>query len=285
MSTRRISTGKLGRALLGSIVADNNKLQSVVANVNIVLEPNGSGLVESLSDIQLSNAKTLRLADSDSSAYVGLKSPANVTNSITYTLPGAITQNYFLTTDASGNLSWANATVNISNQTTDTATYYPVVTTSTSGNVNTVNVSTTKLTFVPSTGTISATLSRVTGTTASSSTSTGALVVSGGAGIAGQLTATTLVETSSIAFKENINPIENALEVVTQLFGVTYDRKDNNEHEAGLIAEHVYNVAPDLVSLDKDGKPYGIKYTKIGAYLIEAIKSLKNELDELKGKQ
>ena len=117
----------------------------------------------------------------------------------------------------------------------------------------------------------------------SSSTTTGTLVVTGGMGVSGQITATTLVETSSIAFKENINPIENALELVMQLIGVTYDRKDNKEHEAGLIAEHVYTIAPDLVSLDKDGKPYGIKYTKLGAYLIESIKSLKNEIEILKG--
>ena len=98
-----------------------------------------------------------------------------------------------------------------------------------------------------------------------------------------QYTATTLVETSSIAFKENINPIENALDLVLKLAGVTYDRKDNNEHEAGLIAEDVYKIAPDLVSLDLNGNPYGIKYTKIGAYLIEAIKTIKADIDQLKG--
>jgi hypothetical protein len=118
---------------------------------------------------------------------------------------------------------------------------------------------------------------------ASSSTTTGTLVVTGGVGISGQLTAATLVETSSIVFKENINPIINALELVMQLSGVTYDRKDNKEHEAGLIAEHVYTIIPDLVSLDANGKPHGIKYTKLTAYLLESIKSLKEEINQLKG--
>jgi len=103
-------------------------------------------------------------------------------------------------------------------------------------------------------------------------------------GVSGQLTATTVVETSSIVFKENINPINNALELVMQLMGVTYDRKDNKEHEAGLIAEQVYKIIPDLVSLDADGKPHGIKYTKLGAYLIESIKELKQEIVELQRK-
>ena len=118
---------------------------------------------------------------------------------------------------------------------------------------------------------------------ASSSTSTGTLVVTGGVGVSGQLTAATLVETSSITLKENINPIDNALELVMQLMGVTYDRKDNKEHEAGLIAEQVYKIIPDLVSLDDNGKPHGIKYTKLGAYLIEAIKTIKADIDQLKG--
>jgi hypothetical protein len=119
---------------------------------------------------------------------------------------------------------------------------------------------------------------------ASTTTTTGTLVVTGGVGISGQLTAATLVETSSIEFKENINPIENALDLVMQLAGVTYDRKDNKEHEAGLIAEQVYKIIPDLVSLDANGKPHGIKYTKLGAYLIESIKELKKEIAELKGR-
>ena len=84
-------------------------------------------------------------------------------------------------------------------------------------------------------------------------------------------------------FKENVNPIENALELVMQLMGVTYDRKDNKEHEAGLIAEQVYKIIPDLVSLDADGNPHGIKYTKLTAYLLESIKTLKQDIEKLKG--
>jgi hypothetical protein len=117
---------------------------------------------------------------------------------------------------------------------------------------------------------------------ASSTTATGTLVVTGGVGVSGQLTATTIVETSSIAFKENVMPIENALNLILQLVGVTYDRKDQVRHEAGLIAEEVYKVVPNLVSLDEAGNPYGIQYTKITAYLVECIKSLKQEINELK---
>jgi hypothetical protein len=124
---------------------------------------------------------------------------------------------------------------------------------------------------------------RVNDGTASNATNTGCAVFSGGIGIAGQMTATTIVETSSIAFKENVNPIEDALNKVMQLVGVTYDRKDMDKHEAGLIAEEVNKVIPELVSKDADGNPHGIQYSKLTAYLIEAVKSLKNEIDTLKG--
>lgn len=261
MSTRRITTGKVGRNVLGSIVAEDNSLQSVITNANIILDPNGTGIVESTTDIRLNAAKSLRFADSDSSNFVAVKSPATVASNITYTLPGTITANFYLTTDSNGNLSWANATVNISNQTTDTATYYPMITTSTTGTVNTVNTSTTKLSFQPSTGTLTATAFSGTSST-----------------LSGTLTAASIVETSSIAYKENVEPITNALEKVMQLVGVTYDRKDGSRYnEAGLIKEDVEKVLPNLVTDD------GIHYTKLTAYLIEAVKELTKEIVTLKG--
>jgi hypothetical protein len=95
---------------------------------------------------------------------------------------------------------------------------------------------------------------------------------------AGAIVASSITETSSIALKENINPIENALNLLTKLNGVTYDRKDgSSKNEAGLIKEDVEQILPNVVSGD------GIQYTKLTAYLIEAIKVLKNEIDELKG--
>jgi hypothetical protein len=280
---RRISTGRVGRAVLGSLSTDDSSLKAVKTNANISLEPNGTGIAVVTSDLELRSAKSLRLADTDSSNYLALKAPGTVASNITYTLPGTLTNNYFLKTDASGVLSWAEAAVTVTNQTSDTATYYPLMTTSTTGTLTAVNTSSTRATFQPSTGTFTSSLIRANGGQASTTTTSGSLVVTGGVGVSGQITAATIVETSSIAFKENVEPIDNALDKIMQLVGVTYDRKDNSEHEAGLIAEDVYKILPDLVSLDESGNPHGIKYTKLGAYLIESIKSLKAEIDRLKG--
>jgi hypothetical protein len=96
------------------------------------------------------------------------------------------------------------------------------------------------------------------------------------------LTVDTLVEASTIILKENINPIENALNKISNLNGVLYNRKGYSDVEAGLIAEDVAEVLPEVVSFDESGNPHGIKYTKLTAYLIEAVKSLKAEILELK---
>jgi hypothetical protein len=94
----------------------------------------------------------------------------------------------------------------------------------------------------------------------------------------------TLTEASSIKLKENIRPITNALDVVCNLEGVIYDKKDGSSYdEPGFIAEKVAEVIETLVDRDKDGNPMGVKYNKTIAYLVEAIKELKAEIDLLKG--
>lgn len=132
----------------------------------------------------------------------------------------------------------------------------------------------------------------VANTTGTTSTTTGAIVVAGGLGVAGGITvggtvrANAIVETSSIAFKENVNPIQDALDSILKLSGVIYDRKDKSAlNEAGLIAEDVNKIIPNIVVKDDDGKPFGIQYTKLVAYLVEAIKDQQQQINELKKKK
>jgi hypothetical protein len=101
---------------------------------------------------------------------------------------------------------------------------------------------------------------------------------------AGTITVTSLVENSTYKVKENIQPITGALDSMLQLNGVTYDRKDkSSKNEAGLIAEEVNKILPNVVAKNADGEPEGINYTKLTAYLIEAVKELKEEIEILKG--
>lgn len=60
--------------------------------------------------VQIGGAKSLRLADTDSSNYVGFKSPAVLAANTTYTLPTADgTSGQALTTNGSASLSWSTA--------------------------------------------------------------------------------------------------------------------------------------------------------------------------------
>ena len=320
---RKVSIGIVGSGGgLGTIVASGtgNTLTTAVTNQNLIIDPNGTGITQIVGARQLTAQSYLRLADADSSNYVAHKAAATIATNYTLTWPSAVTSvaGYALTSATDGTLSWtslASGGVAISDPGSTATVHYPVFLTNagaiTSGQVTGFN-NRSNLSFVPSTGELSATAFlaanqygsaansgtlTLRGTTsatkatasilmtdgvASSTTATGTLVVTGGVGVSGQLTATTLVETSSIAFKENVLPIENALDLISQLVGVTYDRKDQVRHEAGLIAEEVYKIVPTLVSLDENGNPYGIQYTKITAYLIESIKTLKNEIAKLK---
>jgi hypothetical protein len=100
---------------------------------------------------------------------------------------------------------------------------------------------------------------------------------SGNATVAG-----TLTELSSIRYKENIENIRYGLDKVVQLRGVTYTKKDTGVKEIGLIAEEVESILPDLILRNPEGEADSISYSRITALLIEAIKELKIEIEELK---
>ncbi len=281
---RKITSGVVGGQVLGSLATSTNTFTSRETNANIVLTPDGTGVTEFTKDLYTSSNAGLRLGDSDTN-YALIKSPAALSSNYTLTLPANNgSANEVLSTDGSGVLSWTSTALTVTNRTAaDNSTYYITMSDGTTGTEDTLSVADgSRLNFVPNPGRLTSAELRASASTASSSTSSGSLVVTGGAGIGGQLTAVSIVETSSIALKENVNPIQNALDSVLQLKGVTYDRLDSNEHESGLIAEWTENVLPELVTRDTNGDVVGIKYTKLSAYLIEAIKSLKAEIDELK---
>jgi hypothetical protein len=192
----------------------------------------------------------LRLAGSVSGT-TGFQAPAAAGSTI-YVLPGTDGANgTSLITNGSGVLSWGQAGATIADDVTTNTVHYPTFSSVTSGGVTSLKVASTKMTFNPSTG---------------------------------LLTVTALTESSSIALKENINPITDALDAIMQLCGVTYDRKDGSSTmEAGLIAEEVNKVIPNIVTKSADGNAEGVQYSKLTAYLIEPVKSLKAEIDQLKG--
>ena len=90
--------------------------------------------------------------------------------------------------------------------------------------------------------------------------------------------------------KENIQPIEDALSKVSQLNGVTFTYKADGKESAGLIAQDVEKVLPSAITEKElplkidDGNEYKVlQYDQTIGLLVEAIKELKAEIDELKG--
>jgi hypothetical protein len=284
---RRISTSIQGGPVLGTFTAQNNRLQTIEPNDDIIFEPNGTGDVRSNAHVSLQSNSQLRLTDSDSSNYVALAVPGTVGSNITYTLPASgVTDGYFLKTNGSGTLSWAAANVSVSNNTTSGTTYYPTLITSTSGIITAVTTSNSKFSFTPSNGTISAT--RFSGNLLSSSVDINGGAIDGttvGSSTPSSGRFTSITETSSITYKENVRPIEGALNSIKRLVGVTYDRLDGSAtEEPGLIAEEVAKILPNVVKYNDDKTADGITYTKLTAYLIEAVKELTAEVETLKGR-
>ena len=78
--------------------------------------------------------------------------------------------------------------------------------------------------------------------------------------------------------KTDIKTIDNALDKVSQMRGVTFTKDD--KQGSGVIAQELEKIAPELVM---DGEYKSVAYGNIVGYLIEAIKELKAELKELKG--
>ena len=97
---------------------------------------------------------------------------------------------------------------------------------------------------------------------------------------------------SDIRWKENIKPIENALNKVSQIGGYEFDWKElpddkketqhgNVGHDVGVIAQEIEKVLPEVVTT-RDNGFMAVQYEKIVPLLIESIKELKAEVEELK---
>ena len=190
-------------------------------------------------------------------ANVGTPSYINLTNAVgTVTNLNLITANvgtpsYINLTNAVGTASNLTANIasfiNVTDDTSTDATYYPIFANGTSGAI-TEQVSSTKLTFNPSTG---------------------------------LLTTTDYNSSSDMTLKQDFTPIQNPLDIISQLTGFGFTWKDSKQKAFGLSAQEVEKVIPEIVKDRPDGTK-GINYMNLTAFLIEAIKDLKQEVEELK---
>ena len=93
--------------------------------------------------------------------------------------------------------------------------------------------------------------------------------------------------------KKDIVKIDNALDKVSQLNGYTFEYKADGKKSAGVIAQEVEKVMPSAIIEstlplkmgDDDETEYKtVQYDQLHGLMIEAIKELKAEIEELKAR-
>jgi hypothetical protein len=101
---------------------------------------------------------------------------------------------------------------------------------------------------------------------------------SGGITATGDITAF-----SDARVKENIKTIENAIDKVLALRGVSYTRKDSDDKKTkiGVIAQETLPIMPEVVSQDHEGM-YSVAYGNLSGLFIEAFKEQQKQIEELK---
>ena len=97
--------------------------------------------------------------------------------------------------------------------------------------------------------------------------------------VSGVTTSTDFDSLSDFNLKTNIQQIDDSLAKVIQIRGVTFDWKETNRSSAGVIAQEVEKVLPELVNGEEIKT---VNYNGVIGALVEAVKELKAENDILK---
>jgi hypothetical protein len=221
----------------------------------------GTGLTLSSSGINVTGVITATSFVGNGSGLTGIANTANIVSTAITT--GILNVGTGITVNASGinvtgvvtatsffgsgaNLTGVSAGSTVFDDTTTNQEFFPLFTATTSGTITASGISTSKLTYNPSTG---------------------------------AMTAVDFNSTSDINLKENIHTVGNALEITEQLRGVSFDWKETGKGSYGVIAQELEEVLPELV---KQGEVKSVNYNGIIGVLIEAIKELKKEVEDLK---
>lgn len=111
------------------------------------------------------------------------------------------------------------------------------------------------------------------------------LVTGGNVTTTGQFTASSNVTAySDERLKENIKPIENALNRVNAMRGVTFTTKKDGMPGVGFIAQQIQPLIPEAVYEDYAGYLH-VAYGNITAILVNAINELTERVEKLENKQ
>lgn len=159
------------------------------------------------------------------------------------------TAGQYLTSNGTSAPYWSNPALSVTDDTTTATSVYPTWAAG-SGNQS-MKITSTRLSFVPSTGNLTA---------------------------AGSVTAY-----SDERLKTDIEEIASALDKVKTLRGVTYTRTDIGVRQVGLLAQEVQRVLPEAV-VEGDGGYLSLAYGNLVGLLVQAIKEQQQQIDDLRAK-
>ena len=95
--------------------------------------------------------------------------------------------------------------------------------------------------------------------------------------ITGEISATDFNTTSDINLKENIENIDNPLEKVLSINGVTFNWKSSKEPSAGVIAQEIEKILPQLINETEAGTK-SVNYNGLIGLLLKQLKSYRMKL-------
>ncbi len=87
---------------------------------------------------------------------------------------------------------------------------------------------------------------------------------------------------SSLRYKKNIEPFSHGLNMLNKLHPITFRWKSNDAADLGFGAEDVAKVEPLLVTHNAKGEVEGVKYDRISAVLVNAVKEQQTQIELLR---
>jgi hypothetical protein len=90
------------------------------------------------------------------------------------------------------------------------------------------------------------------------------------------------VDTSSARYKDNIRDSIYGLADLLKIQSRQFEYKDDGRSDVGFIAEEMVEVIPEVVAIDKQGRPDAVSYDRLVSVCVKAIQELKAEFDAYK---
>jgi len=85
---------------------------------------------------------------------------------------------------------------------------------------------------------------------------------------------------SSLRYKKDVVSFHGGLDIVNRLRPISYTWKDHDERDLGLGAEEVAAIEPRLVTRNAKGEIQGVKYDRLTAILVNAIKQQEEKIEK-----